>query len=114
MISRRTLKYSMTSDQCTLNQFPYDPDANLFIVTVGGRLQVHRLHLATFVFTLLLVMDTFQLFWSVSYIRPSVEPAKSLIENEPTISIWDPGTSSQFMIVIGSTDKVEISEFILS
>ncbi|KAG5575011.1 hypothetical protein H5410_055145 [Solanum commersonii] len=60
------------------------------------------------------MMDTFQLFGSVLYILPTVEPAKSLIEIEPTFSIWNSGFSFVFMIVKGSSDKVEISEFILS
>ncbi|KAH0711633.1 hypothetical protein KY289_007592 [Solanum tuberosum] len=97
-----------------LNPLRYDPSVNLLIVTFGGRLQVHRLHPTTSVFTLFFMMDTFQLFGSVLYILPTVEPAKSLIEIEPTFSIWNSGFSFVFMIVKGSSDKVEISEFILS
>uniref|UniRef100_M1B0G6 Uncharacterized protein n=1 Tax=Solanum tuberosum TaxID=4113 RepID=M1B0G6_SOLTU len=105
---------STTSDQCALNPFPYDPGVNLLIVTFGGCLQVHRLHPTTSVFTLFFMMDTFQLFGSVLYILRTVEPAKSLIEIEPTFSNWKSGFSFVFMIVKGSSDKVEISEFILS
>ncbi|KAK4727770.1 hypothetical protein R3W88_032687 [Solanum pinnatisectum] len=46
-------------------QFPYDPGANVFIVTSSGSLQVHQLYPVIFVFKLLLVMDTFQLFGSL-------------------------------------------------
>ncbi|KAH0731595.1 hypothetical protein KY289_002783 [Solanum tuberosum] len=63
---------STTSDQCALNPFPYDPGVNLLIVTFGGCLQVHRLHPTTSVFTLIFMMDTFQLFGSVLYILPTV------------------------------------------
>ncbi|KAK4724392.1 hypothetical protein R3W88_027171 [Solanum pinnatisectum] len=45
------------------DQFPYDLGANVFIVTSGGCLQVHQLHPATFLFNLLLVINTFSTFW---------------------------------------------------
>ncbi|KAG5606695.1 hypothetical protein H5410_028187 [Solanum commersonii] len=99
------------SDQYTLDQFPYDPGANVFILTSGGSLQVHQLHPATFVFNLLLVMDTFQLFESVSYIHPTVKLAKPLIDNESIISIRDPGISSKFWAITGSRDRVELSNW---
>ncbi|KAH0672983.1 hypothetical protein KY290_025264 [Solanum tuberosum] len=99
---------STISDQYTLDQFPYDPGANVFILTSGGSLQVHQLHLATFVFNLLLVMDTFQLFESVSYIRPTVKLAKPLIVNESIISIRNLGISSKFWAITGSRDRVEV------
>ncbi|KAG5581622.1 hypothetical protein H5410_052249 [Solanum commersonii] len=52
-------------------------------------------------------MDAFQLFRSISYICPTIELAESLIENESTISIWDPGISPEFMTIIGSTENEE-------
>ncbi|KAK4727777.1 hypothetical protein R3W88_032694 [Solanum pinnatisectum] len=78
------------------SQFPYDPGANVFIVTSSGSLQVHQLHPAIFVFKLLLVMDTFQLFGSVFYIRPTVKLAKPIIDNE---SFW---------AITGSRHSVEV------
>lgn len=53
-------------------------------------------------------------FGSVSYSRPTVESAKSIIKNDSTISTWDPRIISEFMIVIGSTYKVGISKFTVS
>ncbi|KAK6774559.1 hypothetical protein RDI58_029798 [Solanum bulbocastanum] len=99
---------STISDQYTLDQFPYDPSANVFIVTSSGSLQVHQLHPVIFVFNLLLVMDTFQLFGSVFYIRPTVKLAKPLIDNESVISIWDPGITSKFWAIAGSRHSVEV------
>lgn len=83
--------YSMDSDQGTSTLFPYDPGVKLFIVATGECLQVHQLHLATSVFPFLFVGKATQLFESVFYIRPIVEPVTPLIVNAPTISIWDPG-----------------------
>lgn len=102
---------STTNDHHTFNRFPYDHGANLLIVASGAHLQVHPLHLAASAFTLLHLMDTLQLFESVSYIRLNLEPATPLIEDEPTISIWDPGINSEFTPVTDSTTKVKISKF---
>ncbi|KAH0762726.1 hypothetical protein KY290_018799 [Solanum tuberosum] len=96
---------SISNDQCA--QFPHASGVNLFIVTPSGCLQVHHLHPATSVHALLFVMDAFQLFRSISYMCPTIEPAESLIEYESTISIWDPGISPEFMTIIGSTENEE-------
>uniref|UniRef100_M1DKJ6 Serine hydroxymethyltransferase n=1 Tax=Solanum tuberosum TaxID=4113 RepID=M1DKJ6_SOLTU len=46
-------------------------------------------------------MDTFQLFGSIFYIRPTIKLAKPLIDNESVISIRDPRISSKFWAITG-------------
>ncbi|XP_047250827.1 uncharacterized protein LOC107839963 [Capsicum annuum] len=51
---------STPNDQGILNQFSFDPGANLFIVTPGGYLQILQLRLGPYVHTLLPGKDIFQ------------------------------------------------------
>ncbi|XP_060181667.1 uncharacterized protein LOC132611265 [Lycium barbarum] len=123
---------TMSNDQCILNQFPFDPSENPFIVTPHGLLQVPELQPETSVLTLLLVKPyTFQFFRSLSYncrtvgichrgikqhnllVNAHAPPvnlsywkhAKALVKQEPTI--WDPGICLEIMALTGFIENVE-------